>query len=336
MKGDNARDTATPDLPPPPSYNEASNSYEQTQESQNFIPDDFKFSTAVVSCDPQIRQWFIRKVYTLLACQLTFSLLFSVGVSYSPSAQSFIINKPWLMILAIVGGLITCVWLSFAPRQNDDYQDSSSSQATSLLRQEEQQSRPWYYLSYRGQLFMLSLFTLCEAYSLSIVTLVYETNTVLSALFVTTVVVVGVTLLALSGKFESTVTSSGSIYYWLNMALWLLIGIGFSSLFFGMSSTMDLVYGWLGAIVFTIYLFIDTQLILRKVYPDEEIRCSMMLYLDIVNLFLYILRIMSHNDDNWTCPHTLYICPITNAYKYTGGNRVSLFSFFFFSFFLSK
>ena len=117
-------------------------------------------------------------------------------------------------------------------------------------------------------------------------------------MLVTAVVVVAVTAMALSDRFESTVTSAGSIYYWLNIAVWLLIGVGLSSLFFGMNSTVDLIYSWLGATVFTVYLFIDTQMVFRKVYPDEEIRCAMTLYLDIINLFLYILRILARNRDD--------------------------------------
>lgn len=103
-------------------------------------------------------------------------------------------------------------------------------------------------------------------------------------------------------RFENVLNSATSIYYWLNWGLWIMIGMGLTALLFGWnthSSKFNLLYGWLGAILFTAYLFIDTQLIFRKVYPDEEVRCAMMLYLDIVNLFLSILRILANsNDDN--------------------------------------
>lgn len=294
-----AADPQTANLPHPPAYTEASPAapapYEQNDESRNFIPDDFKFSTTVLSCEPQVRMWFMRKVYTLLACQILASFLFSLWVSRTPSAQEFIITHMWCMVLALVGGLVSCVWLSLAPRK-DDFDDAANS--VSLLGEQTASPAPWYCLSYRGQLALLAAFTFFEAYSLSIVTVAYDPQTVLSALFVTSVVVVGVTLLALSGRFDSTLSSAGSIYYWLNLALWLLIGIGFSSLFFGMNSKVDLFYSWGGAIIFTVYLFIDTQLVFRKVYPDEEIRCAMILYLDVINLFLYILRIMARNRDD--------------------------------------
>ncbi|SCU98675.1 LAFA_0G19526g1_1 [Lachancea sp. 'fantastica'] len=309
------KDPSGSSLPPPPPYNEAQvpasstaanpdpTSYYQSEETRNFIPDDFKYSVTVTSCDSRVRRWFMRKVYTLLSCQLLSSFAFCFWVSRSPQLQAAIFNHQWIFFLAAVLGIISCVWLSVAPRAGDYAEDTTALNQDSqdaLLDTEprEDTKKPWYYLSYRGQLLLLAFFTLCEAYTLSMVTLVYDSRTILSALFITGTVVVGITAMAVSDRFETSVTASNTIYYWLNLALWLLIGIGLSSIFFGMNSKVDLLYSWLGAAVFTVYLFIDTQLIFRKVYPDEEIRCAMMLYLDIINLFLYILRILGRNRED--------------------------------------
>ncbi|SCU98097.1 LADA_0H10572g1_1 [Lachancea dasiensis] len=304
------KDQTDSSLPPPPAYNETQTpgasgpgnptSYYQSEETRDFIPDDFKYSTTVVSCEPQVRRWFMRKVYTLLSFQILFSFAFCLWVSRSTSLQEFVYQKQWLFFVAMIGGIVSCIWLTLAPRASDYDEDSSllNSDAADPQPLAERSKRPWYCLSYRGQLALLAGFTVCEAYTLSLVTLVYEPRTILSAMLITGIVVVGITAMAVSDRFEATVTASGTIYYWLNLAVWLLIGIGFSSMFFGMNSTVDLIYSWLGAAVFTVYLFIDTQLIFRKVYPDEEIRCAMMLYLDIINLFLYILRILGRNRDD--------------------------------------
>ncbi|CEP62404.1 Bxi1p LALA0_S05e04896g [Lachancea lanzarotensis] len=309
------KDPTGSSLPPPPAYNESQipatsaaanpnpTSYYQSEETRDFIPDDFKYSVTVTSCDSRVRRWFMRKVYTLLSCQLLSSFAFCFWVSRSPKIQDFIINHQWFFFLAAIAGILSCVWLSVAPRANDyaeeytglthETQDVPADADANL-----ETKKPWYYLSYRGQLLLLAFFTLCQAYTLSMVTLVYDSRTILSALFVTGTVVVGITAMAVSDRFETSVTASNTIYYWLNLALWLLIGIGLSSIFFGMNSKVDLLYSWLGAAVFSVYLFIDTQLIFRKVYPDEEIRCAMMLYLDIINLFLYILRILGRNRED--------------------------------------
>lgn len=279
----------------PPTYQEYENNNNNNNDRANgpFIPDDFMYATKVISCEPQIRQNFMSKVYSLLSTQLLFTFAFSYYTARNDAMQSFMFSHMSLWWIASVITLISCVWLSLSPRPEDVEYDS-------LLDEENRSGNlPWYVLTRRGKLTLLSLFTLCEAYTLSIVTFIYDPNIVLRALLITSVIVIGVSLMALSGKFEWVLNSATSIYYWLNWALLLLIGIGISSIFFGLGSRMNLFYGWLGAIVFTIYLFIDTQLIFRKVYPDEEIKCAMMLYLDIINLFLSILRILGNsNDDN--------------------------------------
>lgn len=266
----------------PPRYDTLSESNEQNP--YGFIPDDFKFSTSVGSCELQIRQWFIRKVYTLLGIQLFISFGLCVIINYYATLYSFVLENTWLLVVSVIGSFATCLWLSLSPRRED--------------RDNSQETIPWYCLSYRGQLVLLFLFTLMEGYSISALTLMYDSKVIMRALLITCIVILGITLIALSGKFEMAMESYLNIYYWLNLLVWLMIGIGISSFFFGMGSKIDLIYSWLGATIFSIYLFVDTQLIMRKVYPDEEIRCAMTLYLDIINLFLYILRIMARQEDD--------------------------------------
>lgn len=80
--------------------------------------------------------------------------------------------------------------------------------------------------------------------------------------------------------------------------LWSLIIFGFLSIWFH-SRVLSLVYAWLGAIIFSMYLVFDTQLMLggkHKVAfsPDDYISAALNLYLDIINLFLFILRIVGN------------------------------------------
>ena len=50
--------------------------------------------------------------------------------------------------------------------------------------------------------------------------------------------------------------------------------------------------------LFSAFIVVDTQKILKKVSTDEYILCAIDLYLDIINLFLYILRML--NERNWS------------------------------------
>lgn len=83
----------------------------------------------------------------------------------------------------------------------------------------------------------------------------------------------------------------------LFVALIILICFGFLMIFFH-SRVLSVVYASLGALIFAMYLVYDTQIMMGggKMYsisPEEYIFAALNLYLDIVNLFLYILQIIS-------------------------------------------
>lgn len=265
-----------------------------------FVPEDFKYSTTIVSCDFQVRQQFMARVYSILSSQLLTTLSFCYATSKYARLQLFIVNHTFLYIFAMITTLLSCIWLALSPRKEDYQLDTTDPLLINETTNDTSSRVPWYCLSTRGQYILLAIFTISESYCLGGSIMFESKEIVLNALTVTSVVVIGVSLMAFSGRFQIALESATSIYYWLNLAVLLLIGIGLSAILFGgMNSTISIIYGWVGAVVFSIYLFIDTQLIFRKIYLGEEIRCAMMLYLDIINLFLSILRILSsqNNDD---------------------------------------
>lgn len=58
------------------------------------------------------------------------------------------------------------------------------------------------------------------------------------------------------------------------------------------------IYSLLGAIVFSLYIVFDTYLITQKYSYDDAILASISLYLDILNLFLFILRLLTIRRDD--------------------------------------
>ena len=67
------------------------------------------------------------------------------------------------------------------------------------------------------------------------------------------------------------------------------------------SYVMNLLYASLGALVFSLYLVFDTQLMLGgshkySISPEEYIFAALNLYLDIVNIFIYILAIVGGSN----------------------------------------
>jgi FtsH-binding integral membrane protein len=81
-------------------------------------------------------------------------------------------------------------------------------------------------------------------------------------------------------------------------ALWILIIFGFMAAFFPHSSALELGYGIAAALVFSAYILVDTQLIIRHYHVEEEIAAAISLYLDVLNLFLAILRILNSQSNN--------------------------------------
>ncbi|XDT48635.1 Inhibitor of apoptosis-promoting Bax1 [Nakaseomyces glabratus] len=263
------------------------------------VPDDFKWSTNVSACEPLVRQQFLHRVYSILSTQLLATLSMGYLTYKWEPLREFTNSNTWLVILAFIGSILTCIWLAFAPSV-DDYvpEDEANYTGETETNNELRPAKaPWYYLSKRGQYAVLSVFTICEAYSLSTITLAYDPQIILSAVLITTVVIVGVSLVALSERFQFLTESATTIYFWLNWGLLLLFGMVLTGVFFGFSSKMNIFYAWFGAALFTIYLLMDTQMIFRKVRPDEEVKCAMILYVDIINLFLHILRILSSREN---------------------------------------
>lgn len=135
--------------------------------------------------------------------------------------------------------------------------------------------------------------TFCQAYSISVITSFYESRIVLQALIFTLGIFVFLSLFACQTKYDFT-----SWMPYLFGALWVLIIFGFMSAFFPHSSGVELGYGIVAALIFSGYILVDTQLIIRHYHVEEEIAAAISLYLDILNLFLAILRILNSQSNN--------------------------------------
>ena len=150
----------------------------------------------------------------------------------------------------------------------------------------------WKRKSYPANLLFLTAFTVSEGYAISVVTAFYDSRIVLQAVIITFGIFVALTLFACQSKYDFT--------HWLpylGAALWLLIIFGFMSMFIRIGSTTELVYSGIGALVFSAYILVDTQLVIRRCHIEEEIVAALNLYLDVINLFIYILRILNGQNN---------------------------------------
>lgn len=64
------------------------------------------------------------------------------------------------------------------------------------------------------------------------------------------------------------------------------------------SETLEFVLSIGGALLFCGFIIFDTHMIMHKLSPEEYIIAAVNLYLDFINLFMYILRILQEARRN--------------------------------------
>merc|ERR1712004_794247 len=138
----------------------------------------------------------------------------------------------------------------------------------------------------------LGLFTLCEGWLIGAICSTYQVEEVLIAVGMTAGVVFSLTLFAMQTKIDFTA--------WGGALLCILVG--FVALFFPQTRAVRLVFAIIGAIIFSLYIVFDTQMMMGgnhkySLDPEEYVFAALNLYLDIINLFLYILQIIGASRD---------------------------------------
>lgn len=142
----------------------------------------------------------------------------------------------------------------------------------------------------------LGLFTLAQGFLLGMTTIRFSTDEVMLGVGLTAVICFSLTLFAFQTKWDFTVM--GGVLF-VGVILLLLLGIVGM---FWPGKTMSLIYGSIGALIFSVYLIYDTQLMMGgkhkySISPEEYIFAALNLYLDIVNIFIYIMTIIGASRD---------------------------------------
>ncbi|XP_058124574.1 protein lifeguard 1-like [Anopheles coustani] len=136
---------------------------------------------------------------------------------------------------------------------------------------------------------LLGLFTLAESFLVAVVTAQYNADEVMLALGITAAICLGLTLFAFQTKYDFTMM--GGFLFCVVLVFFLF---GLISIFFE-GKVITLIYSALGALIFSMFLVYDTQIMLDgkhkfSISPEEYVFAALNLYLDVINLFLHILR----------------------------------------------
>jgi len=252
--------------PPPYSYQSVSQQDDATAHPDPALqgevnPDDFKIGVTVEQSAPEIRAMFVRKVYSVLFCQLLGTCLVA-GIMNAYSMGEIIQRNPWVMFVLLAGSLGSLALVY------------------------------WKRSSHPANLVSLGVFTAFEALMLGAVVCFVEKTVVLKAVILTTFVFLGLTLYTLQSKYDFS-----SLQSWLYWGLLILIGTGLVQMFFPYHHLFELAYATAGCAIFSGYIMYDTWLIQRRLSMDDWVLANISLYLDVVNLFISILRVMNASSD---------------------------------------
>jgi len=226
------------------------------QAEDDDLKNDFAYHNNVHGAAKHIRLGFLRKVYTLLAVQLIMTTIIAGVCLMTPEIKGFVHSNPWLIMVNFILSIGFLIGLHIKRRETP------------------------------VNLILLAAFTVVEAITVGIIVSFYEVSVVLQAFFLTASVVVGLTLFTFQTKRDFSGWGAG-----LMSGLWILILGGFLQIFVGGEITQTgMAIG--GAILFSGFIIFDTQMIMTRVSPEEYVIATIELYLDIINLFLEILKIL--------------------------------------------
>ncbi|MCA1066618.1 Bax inhibitor-1 family protein (plasmid) [Rossellomorea sp. AcN35-11] len=112
---------------------------------------------------------------------------------------------------------------------------------------------------------------------------------------------IGVTVFAFAGIAFYTMISKRDFRFlggFLFVSLLVLIGLGIASVFFPFGNQMEYIYSGFGILIFVGYTFYDFSRLTHEGFTKEDIPMLVVsIYLDFVNLLLYVLRFLNISKD---------------------------------------
>merc|ERR1712112_451573 len=233
-----------------------------TEMGEEFDTESQAGDMAMSFSDKAVRRGFIRKVYSIISVQLllTFGVCFlfkSVGaIRYGlhPGNAGPLFWSVLVICAVITFGVIIAM------------------SCVKKLRR-----------SFPINFILLALFTLAESVIIGMNVIPYDDDVVLIAL----------TIFAFQTKIDFTMCGGALV-----CVLFVFVLFGFLMAFLPRVEILHLVYAGIGVLIFSLYLVYDTQMMMGgnhkfSVSPEEYIFAAIAIYLDILNLFLQILRLVA-------------------------------------------
>lgn len=223
--------------------------------------------------EKETRNAFVSKVYSILSAQLSFTVLLIAIFVFNPDTKMYFAkNQLWLflgMIIFFVTYLIlVCV-------------------------ESTRRSFPTNFI-------LLSLLTFGMGFEAAVISCRYNTSVVLYAALTCAASTIAITMFAKYTSFDMTACGTvlcilAIIHMIAGFVLMLILGPSNARL-------GSLILAIFGAFLVMLYLVYDTQLIMggrkEELSPEEYILGAILLYVDIVQMFLFLLEIFQRMSDD--------------------------------------
>jgi len=214
-----------------------------------------------------VRAGFIRKVFLLLTAMLSIVVALIALFLFVPGCKLFVRENSWLYWMSYGTFIVSyfCIICCESVRKN-----------------------------FPGNLICLLILTLSMGYMTAMISSFYDTNIVFIAMAICAVSCFSIILFASQVKYDFT--SWIGVMFVVSIVLMLF---GFSAIlcaYVFKTAVVYAVYAGLAALVFMIFLAIDTQLIMGgkryELSPEDYILGAVQLFLDIIYIFIYLLQIL--------------------------------------------
>ncbi|XP_076004499.1 protein lifeguard 1-like [Genypterus blacodes] len=210
--------------------------------------------------DSTVRRGFVRKVFCIVTLMLLFTFTVVCVFTFSNVVKEAVQQNLGAYISSFVIFIVVAIALSCCK---------------SFSRR-----HPWNIVA-------LVVVNLSLSYMVGTIASFHNTTSVVITMGVTIAVSVAIIIFSLQTRFDMTI--------WSGVLLILVVDLMMFGIFctFYYSYITELLYGCLGALLYSLILMIDVQLMTgsmsHRVDPEDYVNAALNVYLDIVLIFLYLL-----------------------------------------------
>lgn len=240
----------------------ATQGYDIDVESQEEVP----LMPHMSQTESQLRWGFCLKVFSIVGCQLVLTAVMAALIMFNKPVQNLVLTNLPLQIIFMLAPFVMLIPL-------------------------------WIWKDRHPlNLALLAVFTLFMSVSVGAACSAYAPFIVLEAVVLTAAIVGALTAYSFHASKKGVDFSfMGPLLF---AGLWAMVVWGFLQIFFQPGPIAHTIYALLGSFLFSAYIVYDIQLLIARLSLDDYIWASVNLYLDVINLFLYILQLLGRHQRN--------------------------------------